>query len=148
VLGSEMLRNYLINFSRAFIYTTALPEISIEAIRKSYEIFPGMYKERNHLQQLIHSFREEALKHVAKRNDIEVIKSLTPIQAVVVPGNDNVRALSQRLAKANLDIRPILYPTVPKGKERLRIVLHSFNNMEEVNRLMDVLGDYRSTTSS
>ncbi|HSZ87093.1 MAG TPA: aminotransferase class I/II-fold pyridoxal phosphate-dependent enzyme, partial [Puia sp.] len=36
ILGSETLKNYLINFSRAFIYTTSLPEISVEAIKNSY----------------------------------------------------------------------------------------------------------------
>ena len=74
-----------------------------------------------------------------ERNDIEVMKSFTPIQAVIVPGNENVRKLAGQLADANLDIRPILYPTVPKGKERLRIVLHSFNSVEELNCLIDIL---------
>ena len=36
VLGSHSLRNYLINFSRPFIYSTALPESAIMAINKSY----------------------------------------------------------------------------------------------------------------
>jgi len=139
VLGSEELSNYLINFSRAFIYTTALPEISIAAIKTAYEIFPGLDTERNHLLRLIHNFQDEASRRAALRVDINVMKSFTPIQAVIVPGNDNVRKLSLQLAEVNLDIRPILYPTVPKGKERLRIVLHSFNSMEEVYRLMDTL---------
>jgi len=137
VLGSEALRNYLINFSRSFMYTTALPEISVSAIRASYEIFPMLRKERNHLLQLIHGFHAEASKLFTLRPGIEVLKSSAPIQAIVVPGNDNVRKLSQQLAEANLDIRPILYPTVPRGRERLRIVLHSFNSMEELNRLIN-----------
>lgn len=139
ILGSETLRNYLVNFSRAFIFTTALPEISIDAIKTSYEIFPAMSEERNRLKQLIQVFTEEKSKHLSKRNDIEIIESPTPIQAVVVPGNDQVRKLSDQLAAANFDIRPILYPTVPKGKERLRIVLHSFNSLEELNQMIRIL---------
>ena len=40
VLGSHDLRNYLINFARPFIYSTALPESSLAAINASYNIFP------------------------------------------------------------------------------------------------------------
>jgi 8-amino-7-oxononanoate synthase len=38
-----------------------------------------------------------------------------------------------------LDIRPIVSPTVPKGKERLRICLHEFNTETEILKIFDVL---------
>ena len=134
VLGAESLRNYLINFSRAFIYTTSLPEISVASIRDAYTIFPQLNKERNHLREIIKIFQKEIFhsQHV----HIEPVESFTPIQAIIVPGNEHVRKLSKQLADAKLDARPILYPTVPKGKERLRIVLHSFNSMEQVDQLI------------
>ncbi len=125
VLGSENLKNYLINFSRPFIFTTALPEVSVAAIRASYEIFPHLEKERQHLQQLIKQFQHAKFK-------FEVFKSETPIQVIIVPGNDAIKKEALQLQKNNLDIRPVLYPSVPKGKERLRIVLHAFNTSEEV----------------
>jgi len=132
VLGSELLRDTLINFSRAFIYTTALPETSVLAIRNAYRLFPGMDGERWRLQQLITRFREASLP-------FQRLDSLTPIQVVIVPGNDAVKQLAARLQEQRLDVRPILYPTVPKGGERLRIVLHSFNTEEEVDRLVGCL---------
>jgi 8-amino-7-oxononanoate synthase len=47
--------------------------------------------------------------------------------------------LADRLQATGLDIRPILYPTVPKGGERLRIVIHAFNSREEIDRLIAML---------
>ena len=132
--GSERLRDYLINFCRSFIYTTALPESSVLAIRTAYRIFPDMQEERDHLQALIHRFQRANLY-------FNKLYSLTPIQGVVAPGNEMVRGLADKLQAAGLDIRPILYPTVPKGSERLRIVLHAFNTMEEMDRLVGLLGD-------
>ena len=129
VLGSEQLRNYLINFSRAFIYTTALPESSVLAIRIAYELFPQMKEERGRLQELITRFQQASLA-------FQRLDSATAIQGVIVPGNEAVRALSARLQAAGLDIRPILYPTVPKGSERLRIVLHAFNTIGELDTLI------------
>lgn len=132
VLGSELLRNYLINFARSFIYTTSLPETSIAAIKKSYEIFPEMDEERRHLQQLIQQFQQSHIRFT-------IFKSNTPIQIVLVPGNDEVKSVADLLQKNNLDVRPILYPTIPKGSERLRIVLHAFNPAEEVGKLCKLL---------
>ncbi len=125
VLGSPALRNYLINFSRAFIYTTALPESSVKAIRSSYELFPNMHAEREQLRKLIVEFQQSPIKFNKQQ-------SSTPIQAVIVPGNKEVKFVAGQLQAKQFDIRPILYPTVPTNSERLRIVLHAFNTIEEV----------------
>ncbi len=132
ILGSKKLKDYLINFSRAFIYTTSLPEVSVETIKNSYEIFPSLINERSHLQNLITHFQSSLIK-------FEKLKSETPIQIVIVPGNENVKMLAQKLQDNNLDVRAILYPTVPKNAERLRIVLHAFNTIDEVDLLINNL---------
>jgi 8-amino-7-oxononanoate synthase len=132
VLGSSRLRDYLINFSRAFIYTTALPPAGVRAIARAYELFPHLHDERRRLQQLIDRFQQTAIGYAR-------LKSNTPIQVIIVPGNAEVRALAERLEQAGLDIRPILYPTVPRGGERLRIVIHSFNTPDEIDRLTALL---------
>ena len=46
IAGSNQLREYLINFARSFIYTTALPEHSVGAIQASYNMFPFLTDER------------------------------------------------------------------------------------------------------
>jgi len=139
ILGSDTLRNYLINFSRAFIYTTALPESSIAAIGAAYSMLEGMVSERNQLQNLISKFRELASGLQELPGNRMILQSSTPIQGLIVPGNKEVKELSKLLIDAGLDLRPILYPTVPKGSERLRIVLHSYNTMEEVGLLMNLI---------
>ncbi len=132
VLGSRRLRDYLINFSRPLIYTTALPPSAVVAISKAYMLFPFMDAEREHLQMLIRTFRQATMAY-------KKLPSSTPIQGVVVPGNEEVRALAEKLQYNGFDIRPILYPTVPRGEERLRIVLHAFNTMKELDRLIELL---------
>ena len=132
VLGSQRLKDYLINFARSFIYSTALPEHTVAIIKRSYETFPYLHSERKHLYQLIYFFQSVNIS-------FEKLSSTTPIQVAIVPGNNAIKILSGRLQQKNFDVRPILYPTVQKGKERLRIVLHSFNTEAEVRRLIDEL---------
>lgn len=129
VLGSQNLKAYLINFARSFIYTTALPEHAVAAISASYKTFPFLNKERRHLHELISCFQKSHLK-------FEKLVSETPIQIVIIPGNELVKQIAEQLQSANLDVRAILYPTVPAGKERLRIVLHSFNTIEQLQTLI------------
>jgi 8-amino-7-oxononanoate synthase len=128
ILGSATLRDYLINFCRPLIYSTAIPPSAVAAIGASYKIFPGMKAERDHLNSLIRVFDHPGFK-----------KSETPIQCFITPGNERTKAIAGKLLENNLDARPIMYPTVPLGEERLRITLHSFNTMEETKKLISIL---------
>jgi len=91
-----------------------------------------MNAERKHLHELIEQFQSAKIHY-------EKLHSTTPIQIVVIPGNEEVKKIAALLQDNNLDVRPILYPTVPKGKERLRIVLHEFNDKKEVEELVRLL---------
>jgi 8-amino-7-oxononanoate synthase len=132
VLGSEQLKTYLINFARSLMYSTSLPEHAVAMISRSYDLFPKMQKERAYLQELVQLFQSAYIRY-------EKLISHTPIQGVVVPGNTAVKELAKQLQSHQFDIRPILYPTVPEGKERLRIVLHSFNTIDQVETLIKYL---------
>ena len=132
ILGSQKLKQYLINFSRQFIYSTALPPITIKAISASYKIFPSMEKEREHIKKLIGVFKESG-------SNYKILSSDTPIQIAIIPGNDKVKKVATTFRENNIDIRAILYPTVPRGQERLRIVLHAFNTEEEVKEVIKIL---------
>lgn len=135
VVGSAYLRDYLVNFSRPFIYTTAAPPQALMAIDSAYRNFPAMQAQRQYLNELINSFQSAAIP-------LEKLVSDTPIQAVVIPGNEAVRSLAAHLQASGIDVRPILYPTVPRGLERLRIVLHAFNSSDELERLVKCLRDF------
>lgn len=132
VLGSKTLRDYLINFSRSLIYSTALSSHAVAVIQKSYQVFPLLIHERLHLQNLIQQFQSATIQ-------FQKLVSTTPIQVVIVPGNEAVKQLAQKIQEHGFDVRAILYPTVPKGKERLRIVLHAFNTSHELQQLIALL---------
>ena len=131
LLGSDVLRNYLINFARSFIYTTALPYHALASVKCAYELLPMADKDRMELNDRIRQFGEAV--------DIPRPLSTSPIQCVIIPGNENVKAVALQLQHEGYDIRPILSPTVPRGKERLRICLHAFNTREEVGSLIKIL---------
>jgi 8-amino-7-oxononanoate synthase len=132
VLGSDTLRSYLVNFCRSFMYTTALPPAAVAAIETAYTIFPQLTGERAHLQKLANIFQLAGIKY-------KKLPGTTPIQSVIIPGNEEVKAVAAVCRQNNFDVRAILYPTVPRENERLRVILHAFNTEEELNGLIQVL---------
>lgn len=135
VVGSNKLKQFLVNFARPFIYTTALPTHSIEAISKAYDYVSKPNFSSQKLHRLIAYFRE---KIVASGNTTWR-DSISPIQALILGSNIQALQAASALQAAGLQINPILHPTVAKGEERLRICLHSFNTKEQVDLLFDTL---------
>lgn len=132
VLGSKDLRSYLINFCRSFIYTTAAPLHQIVAVKSAYQ----------RLNQTDFSLTlAEKISLYAQLSDNVLHKEASPsaIQTILFNGNVAVRNAAAQLQSNGFDVRPILSPTVPKGKERLRICLHTFNETLEIVNLFDHL---------
>jgi 8-amino-7-oxononanoate synthase len=135
VLGSKNLRDYLINFARSFIYSTAAPHHTHESVKQAYQLLSSPDFSNEKLHNLITFFKKQALQIL----DLQLIESNSAIQCIIIPSNEKCRFVASELQEAGLDIRPIVSPTVPKGKERLRICLHEFNTEEEVLRIFEVL---------
>lgn len=132
VLASEILRDYLINFSRPLIYTTALPLHSLVVVKSAYKFLANSDNKIVDFSKLVHLF-------LSKINDYKIsnfMKSYSPIQSLVIAGNDHVKMVATAVQSDGFDVRPILSPTVPKGKERIRICLHAFNTEEEITGLL------------
>lgn len=140
ICGSKTLTEFLINFARPLIYTTALPIETLARIYATYQFLetdlPELY---GRLRQCIDHFTTE----VKKRNLSSVLsQNDTAIQTLMVPGEQRCKTLEKRLATEGFDVKAILAPTVSKGFERLRICLHSFNQTDEVGRLIHIIASF------
>ena len=132
ILGSKELIEFITNFARSFIYTTALPPAAY--IRAGLIVsYPDIDERRKELAQNTAYFRsffnEEELYSDAR----------SPIQIVQLGQLEQIRKSAEELLKNNLAVKPIYSPTVPFGQERLRICLHSFNRKEEIEKLVGLI---------
>jgi len=140
-VGSRKLRDYMINFARPFIYTTALPLHALVSINCAFEFLSQHIELQDLLQKKIETYLSASVNVAGKK------PSKSAIQTVVIPGNTIVRAVAHELQNSGFDIRPILSPTVQKGKERLRICLHTFNTDSEILDLSARLEYITNTTA-
>mgnify|MGYP001204377736 FL=1 len=131
ILGTKSLISYLINFAYPFIYTTSLPKVSIKMIDNAYKLLKNSKNEISKLKSNI-----ELFKKTAKNYNVNFIPSNTPIQSIIIPNIDLLKLISKKMNKLGFRLYPILHPTVERGKERIRICLHSYNTHEEIESLI------------
>ena len=138
VAGEAVLRDYLLNFSRAFIYTTALPPLTVTGLAAAYELLPTLTQEREQLFALSDYLKAQlnALPGLRVPLDSHVIH---PVFFTESPGPAYVREAASRAQAAGFDVRAIVSPTVPVGTERLRLIVHSYNTTSEIDELARVL---------
>jgi 8-amino-7-oxononanoate synthase len=136
ILGSKELKQYLVNFARSFIYTTGLPPHSIATVKAAYLALEKDTRLRKQLKSNI-SILQRCIVELALT--FHFIPSHSAIHSCVVGGNSRTKDISEILQKAGFDVKPIVSPTVPKGQERLRICLHSYNTKEEIQDLLTLI---------
>ena len=134
VAGDETLIETLIQNARTYIYTTATPPLLAHALLASLQIIAQEEWRRERLRALIAQLRDGLAA-----SPWQLMPSETPIQPLLVGGNDAALALSARLAATGLLVPAIRPPTVPQGTARLRISLSADHEAADVARLVAAL---------
>jgi 8-amino-7-oxononanoate synthase len=132
VISDEIVRQVLINEARGFIFTTAMSPHSLREIQRSYQALPHLNRQRKKLIENIDLF-----SRLVRGEESPITDS--PIKVVLIPGNSQVLHAAEQLQKSGFSVVPIRAPSVPAGKERLRICLHSFNQEQDIRALAKAL---------
>ena len=134
VAGDDDLIEILIQRSRNYIYTTAIPPALAAATLASLQIVRAETWRREHLANLVKRFRSNAANL-----GLSLLPSTSPIQPIVVGAPERALAISQHLEEQGFLIAAIRPPTVPKGTSRLRVTLTAAHQAEDVDRLFEAL---------
>jgi len=126
----------LLQTASSYIYTTAQPPLLAEAARAALAVIREDGARRERLHASIARFAEGARSLPWRRPS-----SITAIQPLIVGDAVAATALSQRLADRGLWVPAIRPPTVPAGTSRLRVSLSAAHTDDDVDRLLETLGD-------
>lgn len=128
LICDTLFKNYLINHSRSFIFSTALPSVNVAWTHFIFNKMQGFQDKRQALATLSKQFAE--------------LLGQTPNTHIVpylVGKNDQAIRLSQRLQNQGFNVLPIRYPTVPKHTARLRFSLNASIDLSDLLPIKDVL---------
>lgn len=134
VAGSATLIEALIQFARAYIYTTAMSPLNALAIREALTLVQKAQVSRETLMQHIQQFRAGA-----QQIGLSLIDSPTPIQAIILKQSHTAIAWSEYLKQQGFWVTAIRPPTVPKNQARLRITLSARHSTKQITQLLKAL---------
>ncbi len=132
--GNKILIDYLINYARSFIFSTALPEISVQFTNY---VIDNYILDKDKLQNKlfdITNYTHQKFKNLNILGTSYIIPVLTGDSKLALE-------LSNKLIKEGFYILPIRYPTVKKGLERIRVSLNPSITKDEIDKLYSIINE-------
>ena len=139
VASSNILIEYLIQKSKQYIYTTAIPAFLAYGLKESLNQILKADDARAHVKELVNTFRN----HMELRK-LSLGNSLTPIQPVIVGNEIDALSLNQWLMDKGIYVPAIRPPTVPKGTSRMRISFSALHSHQDIKELIKNIMDFES----
>jgi 8-amino-7-oxononanoate synthase len=134
VTGSQQLTDYLVQFARPYIYTTAMPAILAAANLHNLRLIKNDTSLMQRLKQNITKF-----KLLAEQAGLNLLASDTAIQPIVIGDSDKLVELNRQLIEAGYLVGAIRPPTVPVKTDRLRITLSAQHTEKQIKGLIEQL---------
>ena len=134
VAGSRELVELLINRSRAFIYTTALPPAICSATIKAIDIC----EEGSDLRERVKA-NAELLRRTLKERGMDTMESRTQIIPILVEDPEAAVIIRDRLIEEGIFLQGIRPPTVPVGTSRLRATVMATHTEGQIKSGADVI---------
>jgi len=134
VAGNHSFIEYLINFSKTYIYTTSFPPAMAYTILAAIKRVRHDQWRRDKLNALISHFRVMAQSH-----HIRLENSNTAIQPIIIGSSSALMRITQSMKNQGFWVSAIRAPSVAKGRSRLRITLTANHDHEDIERLVQAL---------
>ncbi len=144
ILGSKYLKSFLINYSSTFTYSAGSPLHSILFNLFAFHKIFTSPELKNNLFKLCAYFISK-MKAIGFQYPDNI---LGPVLPIVIKGELQCRQLGLKLQMHGFDARPIIFPTVPRGFERVRICLHTFNTVEQIDLFVDIVTEFLDAESA
>ena len=135
VLAPKVVREFLVNRARPFIFATAPSPLTAAVTRAALEISRTRPQRRDRLAQLV-AF---AARELGRRCGIT--SSGSHILPIIVGSDHKATVLATSLQRRGFDVRAIRPPTVPEGTARLRVALTASLDETVIIALFDALAE-------
>lgn len=138
VVGNEVLKDYLYNFSRSYLSSHGLPKFAINNILSAYKlVIETDYKDV--LQNNIAYFYSNTS---GIRN---LIKSQSALHFVAPSNNDTLRAMEKEFSRSGIKVTTLICSHLNHVTNKLRICIHSFNTRHEIDKLTEILEQFKKS---
>jgi 8-amino-7-oxononanoate synthase len=129
----EDLHEYLVNFSRHYIYSTAISPAIAWATRKSISIIQKEHWRREKISELSALFSE------LLSPEVELVVTQSSIHAIIIGDEKKALSISEYLKKQGIWLTAIRPPTVAINSSRLRVTICASHNTKDIKYLAECI---------
>lgn len=130
--GPDIVREFLINYGRGFIFSTAPSPLMASAVREALRILATEPERRETLALLVADARTRLARFINVPGNTQIIP--------VILGDDaRAMAAAAAVQAAGYDVRGIRPPTVPPGTARLRVSITLNASHDDIAGLADAI---------
>lgn len=133
VAGSYTFIEYLVNYCKHYVYSTAFSAAQARATRASIALVA-----EGHEREKLH-YNIELFRALTKQAGLPLLPSTTPIQPLIIGDPSGTVKMSLKLAELGLWVPAIRTPTVPNNSDRLRITLSAIHTPKDIKALVESL---------
>ncbi len=137
VLCNVECGDYLSQFARHHVYSTAMPPAQAHALSHALSMIQQQEWRRKKLAELSQQFESEL------RSSVGVITTQTPIKPIIIGDSETAMALSYSLKEKGMWTTAIRPPTVPLGTARLRVTLSANHSEKDIKLLTQAITELR-----
>ena len=127
----ENLHEYLVNFSRHYIYSTAMSPAIAWATRKSIELIQCEHWRREKIVELSALFTDLLAP------EVELVSTQSSIHAIIIGDEKKALLASEQLKKQGIWLTAIRPPTVAINSSRLRVTICASHNTKDIKYLAE-----------
>jgi glycine C-acetyltransferase len=132
IAGSRLLKEWLINRGRPYLFSTALPPAAVGAIIKAIEILQTDPEPMRRLWENTRYWKENL-----QRLGFDTMGSETPITPVLCGDEAIAQQMERKLYDAGVFVVGIVYPTVPRGKARVRTMPNATHTRQDLDDALE-----------
>lgn len=133
IASNRLIKEYLINFSQSFLYSTALPPAVLGAIDAACDLIPDMEQERS----LIRAHSLYFIDYL-RENDWKTKQGVSHIIPVILDEDEALEIFSF-LSEHHILSTLIKPPIAPQNKSRIRFIMNAEHSFEQIKYLCDQL---------
>lgn len=135
ILCNKAMADYLVQFARHFIYSTAMPPAQAHALSKACL----MIQQGDWRREKLTALGQTLAEHLSPV--VEVLETQTPIKPLMVGSSERAVSIAEKLRQRGLWVSAIRPPTVPANAARLRVTLTAAHQEADIHLLAQAINE-------
>ncbi len=134
VCGSLAMKEWLLHRGRPLLFSTAMMPSAVAAIIEAFHMLEESTEYTDKLWNNARYFKKQLVAH-----GFDIGKSETPITPIMIGEESITMEFSANLLKNGVYVSGIVFPTVPKGKGRIRCMVSALHTKEQLDKAVEII---------